>query len=76
MVRRRRHADDGYLSVIAGTVTVRAGFVVNPFTLALGTVSMTPWLVWTALVMRSGPGMDPLGSGESAANGRTQRRDA
>lgn len=78
MFRHRRYNNVGYLSVVAGTATVMAGLVINAFTFALGTVSMTAWLIWTALVMRSeaGPAWFRWGAAKVRANGRVQRRAA
>lgn len=78
MFRHRRYNNAGYVSVVAGTATVLAGFVINAFTFALGAASMTAWLIWTALVMRgeAGPAWFRWGAAKGRANGRTQRRAA
>ena len=78
MQRHQRYNSLGYLSVVAGTAMVLAGFVTHPFSFAVSAISAMVWLTRTALTLRAeaGPALFRWGTAKSRANGRAQRRVA
>src|SRR2546428_834529 len=76
MQRHQRYNSLGYLSVVAGTAMVLAGFVTHPFSFAVSAISAMVWLTRTALTLRAeaGPALFRWGTAQSRANGRAQRR--
>ncbi len=74
MQRHQRYNNLGYLSVLAGTAMVLAGFITHPFAFAVSAISAMAWLTSTARVLRAeaGPALFRWG----AAKPRVQRRVA